>query len=56
MRFVLIDKFCEMSGYCEVAVHLKIGYGEWRQGHEYHISPDGRIHIDLDGFEKWVIE
>jgi hypothetical protein len=54
MRFVLICKFCEMSGYTPKAVERKIADKVWRQGHEYRKSPDGRIHIDLDGYDKWL--
>jgi hypothetical protein len=56
MRFVLIPKFCELSGYTEKAIERKIADGVWRQGHEYRKSPDGRIQIDLQGYEKWVLK
>lgn len=53
-RFVLIERFCEMTGYTEKAARRKIESGVWRRGHEYRKSPDGRIHIDMQGYEKWL--
>jgi hypothetical protein len=53
-RYVLISRFSELTGYSEKAVRMKIEEGVFVQGHEYIKSPDGRIHIDMEGYERWV--
>ena len=54
MRYVVIKKFEELTGYTVSAVQGKIYTGAWREGHEYRRAPDGHILIDLQGVEKWV--
>lgn len=53
-RFVVVKKFSEMTGYTPNAVHLKVRDGVWAEGLEYRRAPDGRILIDLEGFNRWV--
>jgi hypothetical protein len=53
-RFVLISLFCQITGYTEKAVRHKIEDGIWTEGNQYRRSPDGRIQIDMEGFNKWV--
>jgi hypothetical protein len=36
------------------AIERKIEDGKWIEGREYRRAPDGRIYIDMRGFEKWV--
>lgn len=55
MRFVLISKFCELSGYSLKAVEKKIYDEVWLEGRMFRKSPDGRIHIDLIEYEKWIL-
>ena len=55
MRFVTIKKFSELTGYSENAVRGKIQRGDWLQDQVWKKAPDGRILIDLEGYEKWVI-
>ena len=49
-----IPLFCHESGYSEKAVARKIEDGVWVEGSEYVRAPDGRLLIDMDGFEKWA--
>ena len=49
-----IPLFCQESGYSEKAVARKIEDGVWVEGREYVRAPDGRLLIDMDGFEKWA--
>lgn len=53
-RYVLIRRFCELTGYTVKAVEGKIASGAWIEGREYRRAPDGHILIDLQGFEKWA--
>jgi hypothetical protein len=53
-RYVLIKKFCEITGYTDKAVRRKIEEGIWIEGQVIRRSPDGRIQIDMENFNKWV--
>jgi len=53
-RYVQIAKFCEETGYTARAVETKIHRGVWVEGRQYRRAPDGRILIDMEGYEKWV--
>jgi len=53
-RYVLIQKFSEMTGYTDKAVRRKIESGVWIEGVHYRRSPDGRIQIDMDAYQRWV--
>lgn len=53
-RFVTIEVFSAITGYSEKAVRRKIQEHAWRQGREYKRAPDGRLLVDMQGYEKWV--
>lgn len=54
-RYVTIGKFHELTGYTEDAVRSKIRRGDWLQNRMWRKAPDGRILIDLLGYELWVV-
>lgn len=54
LRHVLVAKFCELSGYTDDAVRAKIKNGIWLEGVVWIKAPDGRVLIDLEGYEAWV--
>ena len=54
VRYVLLAKFQELTGYSVKAVQRKIESGAWIEGHEYRRAPDGRVMVDLEGYAKWV--
>ena len=47
-----IPLFCQETGYSEKAVARKIEDGVWVEGREYVRAPDGRLLIDMDGFNR----
>lgn len=51
LRYVLIPKFCELTGHTEETVRRWIARGQWRQGREYVIAPDRHTLINTD----WAI-
>lgn len=53
-RYVTILKFCELTGYTEDAVKSKRRDGVWLGGQLWVKAPDGRILMDLEGYEEWV--
>ncbi|TKR34140.1 excisionase [Luteimonas gilva] len=54
IRYVTIKKFEELTGYTTKAVQSKMARGDWLLDREYLKAPDGRILMDLQGFERWV--
>lgn len=54
MRYLTIRKFSAESGYTEAAVRSKISGGVWLINAEWRRAPDGRVLIDVEGYESWV--
>lgn len=54
LKWVLIKKFSELSGYTPKAIEKKIESGVWPQGVLWRNSPDGRRQINTEEYEKWV--
>lgn len=54
LQWVLIPVFCSLSGYTDKAVRRKMGEGVWIQGKHYKKAPDGRIHMSMPEYYKWV--
>jgi hypothetical protein len=54
LRYVTIRKFSSESGYSEAAVRSKIRDSVWVEGGVWVRAPDGRILIDVLGYENWV--
>ena len=54
VNLVTITKFSELSGYSEEAIRMKIKKGQWLEGAVWIKAPDGRILIDLDGYDRWA--
>lgn len=54
VRYVTIKRAAEMTGYSQAAIRHKIERGDWREGKEYVRAPDGRILVNLKGYEAWA--
>lgn len=54
-RHVTIKKFCAETGYTPDAVRSKMKRGDWLEGAVWVKAPDGRILIDMEGYEAWAI-
>lgn len=54
IRYVTIRRFAEASGYTEHVIRIKIRDGVWRLGREWIKAPDGRILIDVEGYNAWA--
>ncbi|MBK5415593.1 excisionase [Pseudomonas sp. TH31] len=54
MRYVTVKKFSSESGYTEAAIRSKIADGTWEKDYVWRKAPDGRVLIDVDGYEAWV--
>ena len=53
-RYVLLPVATTMTGYSVKAIQCKIARGDWQEGKVWRRAPDGRIVIDIAGFEKWI--
>ena len=53
-RYVLLPLANLVTGYSVKAMERKIERGDWEEGKVWRRAPDGRICIDLVGYEKWV--
>jgi hypothetical protein len=53
-RYVLLNIAAQMTGYTVKAMERKIERGDWIEGKVWRRAPDGRIFVDLIGFQKWV--
>lgn len=53
-RYVLLPLANLLTGYSVKAMQRKIERGDWQEGKVWRRAPDGRILIDLVGYERWV--
>ena len=53
-RYVLLPLAELVTGYTVKAMERKIERGDWEEGRVWRRAPDGRILIDLVGYQKWV--
>jgi hypothetical protein len=53
-RYVTIPLATALTGYTTYAIETKIARGVWLEGREWRRAPDGRVLIDLQGYERWV--
>jgi hypothetical protein len=51
---ITTKKLAELTGYSVGALRKKIHDGIFRQGVHFVKSPDGRIHWNIQEYEKWV--
>jgi hypothetical protein len=54
VKYVQLPIFEALTGYTRKSIRRKIEEGVWLEGQEYRRAPDGRILVDLDGYQKWV--
>lgn len=54
LRWVRLNKFCELSGYTDDAVYAKIRKGVWVEGVHWRKAPDGHIMVNTEEYQRWV--
>lgn len=54
VKYALLPLFAAITGYTVKACQRKIETGVWREGVHYVRSPDGRIHMNLEEYQRWV--
>ena len=53
-RYVTIALAAALTGYTVEAIETKVARGVWLEGKEWKRAPDGRILVDMRGYEKWA--
>jgi len=53
-RYVLLPLANRVTGYTVKAMERKIERGDWQEGKVWRRAPDGRILIDVLGYQRWV--
>jgi hypothetical protein len=53
-RYVLLPLANMITGYTIKAMERKIERGDWPEGKLWRRAPDGRILIDIMGYQRWV--
>src|ERR1700733_10470762 len=53
-RYVLLPLANLLTGYSVKAMARKIERGDWEEGKVWKRAPDGRILIDVLGYQRWV--
>ena len=54
-RFVTIEMCAAITGLSKGAVGKRIERGYWIEGRQFRKAADGRIWIDMQEVEKWVM-
>ena len=54
-RFVTVELAGTMMGLSADAVRKRMQRGVWVEGKHYRKTPDGRVWVDMEGIEKWVL-
>lgn len=53
-RYVRLPLAEALTGYSVKAMERKIERGDWQEGKVWRRAPDGRVMIDLQGYQRWV--
>ena len=53
-RYVLLPVANLLTGYSVKAMERKIERGDWLEGKVWKRAPDGRIVIDVVGYQRWI--
>jgi hypothetical protein len=53
-RYVRLPLANLLTGYSVKAMERKIERGDWQEGKVWRRAPDGRIVIDVLGYQRWV--
>lgn len=54
MKWVKLNKYCELSGDTVKAVYTRRSRGVWIEGVHSRLAPDGKLWVNLEEIAKWV--
>ena len=53
LKWILLEKFCALSGYSENAIRIKLSRGIWIDG-VMALTRAGKIHVNVVEYYKWL--
>lgn len=53
MRWALLKRAAEVTGYSEKAIRCKMTDGVWLKGIHWDKAPDGHVIINLEAVDQW---
>lgn len=56
LRTLPLERFCELTGWTPEAIRTKIHRAEWAEADQYVKDAKGRIHVILEGYDRWVLQ
>lgn len=54
IKWIKMEKFCELTGYTRKAIERKRQEGIWIEGKHWKKAPDRHIMINLEEFNQWI--
>lgn len=54
LKWIKLNRFCELTGYTSDAVYAKMKKGVWLEGAFWKKGPDGHIFINTEEYQRWV--
>jgi hypothetical protein len=54
LKWVRLQKYCELSGDTSHAVHARRRRGEWLNGVQCRLGRDKKLWVNLHEVEKWI--
>ncbi|WP_377153615.1 excisionase [Roseateles sp. UC29_93] len=54
LRWIKLDQYCTLSGDTRDAVHARRRKGQWHDGMQCRVGPDGNLWINPEEVNKWV--
>ncbi len=54
LRWVKLKKYCQLSGDTVHAVHARRRKGQWLDGAQCRLGPDGNLWVNLVEVQAWV--
>lgn len=53
LKWILLEKFCDLSGYSENAIRIKLSRGIWIPG-VIALKKAGKIHVNIIEYYNWL--
>ena len=54
VKYVLMDRFADLTEYTVKEIRRKLERGEWRQNIHWVTAPDGHPSFSLEAYARWV--
>ena len=56
MRWVKLEKYCELSGDTKQAVYFRRKTFVWKEGVQLRKDPQNRLWVNLEEVENWLLQ